>query len=420
VRVAKQRSVKELGALRRQCMKDGTKYKNIAVGPPKFLYWRFEHVKGVIRENWQFQYKHPIGGQSMKVGLGSCADVTLAEARERGSELLRIYNQELCPKTELARRAREKKAQAVKVVRFKDYYGSALENLTSDLEDKGRAQWRSTIEKYVLPYVGETFVGEIDVNDVYEILQQRTTNNVSGVSGPFWETTHETANRLRSRLERIFRHWANLPPQAKGYSNPADPKNGLEQMLPKHKKKKAPHPSMPWIDLPDWYKWLDHKQSVASANCLRFMTLIPSRSKEIRDMRWDELDLAKGRWYLEHDRMKTRKKFTQLLSRQAVRIIQQQPRIGDYVWKGTKISSNALDKIVKQYVEKTDIKFVQHGFRSSYLTWCAEQNENFTHSDMNLAHQQDKLTQIYQRSELLEQRQEVLQNFANYVTGELS
>ena len=90
MRVAKQRSVKELEALRRQCLRDGTKYKNIAVGPPKFLYWRFEHVKGVIRENWQFQYKHPVGGQSMKVGLGSCADVTLAEARERGTELLRI------------------------------------------------------------------------------------------------------------------------------------------------------------------------------------------------------------------------------------------------------------------------------------------------------------------------------------------
>lgn len=150
------------------------------------------------------------------------------------------------------------------------------------------------------------------------------------------------------------------------------------------------------------------------------MTLVPSRSKEIREMRWDELDLFKGRWYLENERMKTRKKFTQLLSSQAVQIIQQQPKLGDYVWKGTKISSNALDKIVKQYVEKTGIKFVQHGFRSSYLTWCAEQNQSFLHSDMNLAHQQDKLTQVYQRSELLEKRQEVLQHFTDYVTGERS
>lgn len=420
MRVAKQRSVKELEALRRQCLRDGTKYKNIAVGPPKFLYWRFEHVKGVIRENWQFQYKHPVGGQSMKVGLGSCADVTLAEARERGTELLRIYNQGLCPKTELARRARERKAQAVKVVRFKDFYRSALDILTSDLEAKGQAQWRSTIEQYALPYIGDTFVGEIDVNDVYEILQQRTRNNVSGESGPLWETTHETANRLRSRLERIFRHWANLPPQAKGYSNPADLDNGLEQMLPKVKRQKRPQPAMPWIELPNWYKWLGEREGVDSANCLRFMTLVPSRSMEIREMRWDELDLVKGRWYLENERMKTRKKFTQLLSSQAVQIIQQQPKLGDHVWKGTKISSNALDKIVKQYVERTGIKFVQHGFRSSYLTWCAEQNQSFLHSDMNLAHQQDKLTQLYQRSELLEQRQEVLQHFADYVTGERS
>lgn len=417
VRVAKQRSVKELEALRRQSLADSVRYKTIAVGPPKFLYWRFENVKGVVRENWQFRYKHPVGGQAMKVGLGSCADVTLAEARERGIELLRIYNQGLCPKTEMARKARERKAHAVKVVRFKDFYRSALDILTSDLESKGQAQWRSTIEQYALPYIGDTFVGEIDVNDIYEILQQRTTNNVSGESGPLWEITHETANRLRSRLERIFRHWANLPPQAKGYSNPADLDNGLEQMLPKVKKRKRPQPSMPWIELPNWYKWLEEKGFVDSANCLRFMTLVPSRSKEIREMRWDELDLAKGRWHLENERMKTRKKFTQLMSRQAVEIIEQQPRVGDYVWKGTKISSNALDKIVKQYVAKTDIEFVLHGFRSSYLTWCAEQNENFLHSDMNLAHQQDKLTQVYQRSELLEQRQEVLQHFADYVTG---
>ena len=134
---------------------------------------------------------------------------------------------------------------------------------------------------------------------------------------------------------------------------------------------------MPWIELPNWYKWLEEKGSVDSANCLRFMTLVPSRSKEIREMRY-ELDLAKGRWHLENERMKTRKRFTQLMSRQAVEMSSSKSAT---TFGREQISSNALDKIVKQYA-KTDIS--SSSTVSVYLTWCAEQSENF-YTAMNLA-----------------------------------
>ena len=419
MRVAKQRSVKELEALRRQSLADNVRYKTIAVGPPKYLYWRFENVKGVVRENWQFRYKHPVGGQAMKVGLGSCADVTLAEARERGTELLRIYNQGLCPKTEMARRDRERKAQAVKVVRFKDFYRSALEIITADIESKGRAQHYSTIEQYVLPFFGDRFVGEIDVNDVAEMFMQPARNNVTGETGPFWQVSNETATRVRGRLEKVFRHWANLPPQATGYTNPAHKDNGIETLLPKVRREKKHHPWLHWRKMPAYYDWLKEQDS-ASANCLRCLIFLPARSAEIRLMKWDEIDFDENRWHLEIGRMKTRKKFVQPLPRQALDLIKSQPRLDEHVWKTGGLSSNALSKIVERYVEKCGDKFVIHGARSSYLTWAADHNFDFTHADMNLAHKQDPLTQAYQRSDLFDQRLDVLQAYADYVTGERS
>jgi len=61
--------------------------------------------------------------------------------------------------------------------------------------DKHRRQWRTSVEQHALPVLGNIPVDAIDVPHILKVLE------------PIWLTTPETANRVRSRIERVL-SWA--------------------------------------------------------------------------------------------------------------------------------------------------------------------------------------------------------------------
>jgi hypothetical protein len=63
--------------------------------------------------------------------------------------------------------------------------------------EKHRAQWRSTLDRYALPEIGALPVGEVDTAAVLRCLQ------------PIWATKTETASRLRGRIEAVL-SWATV------------------------------------------------------------------------------------------------------------------------------------------------------------------------------------------------------------------
>ena len=77
------------------------------------------------------------------------------------------------------------------------------------------------------------------------------------------------------------------------------------------------------------------------------------------------------------------------------------------------LSENAMLLAVKRFDAIT-----VHGFRATCGTWCEENGVDRAISKFIKAHQPDYLDAAYQRSDLLEQRREALQRWANYVTGQ--
>ena len=75
------------------------------------------------------------------------------------------------------------------------------------------------------------------------------------------------------------------------------------------------------------------------------------------------------------------------------------------------LSENAMLYAVKRFDDVT-----VHGFRASCGTWCEENGVDKERSKFIKAHQLDYLDAAYQRSDLLEQRREALQSWADYVT----
>lgn len=83
-------------------------------------------------------------------------------------------------------------------------------------------QWRSTLETYAYPVMGQLSVKDIDVALVLEVLE------------PIWTTKPETASRVRGRIEAVL-DWAGARNWRDG-ENPARWKGHLDKLLSKRKK----------------------------------------------------------------------------------------------------------------------------------------------------------------------------------------
>jgi hypothetical protein len=103
------------------------------------------------------------------------------------------------------------------------------------------------------------------------------------------------------------------------------------------------------------------------------------------------------------------------LSAVAIKVIKaMQPQTGDgrYVIGRKPPHENLMHLAIKQFDQTVTV----HGLRACLGSWMAENNVRPQVADFVLAHQQASLDAAYQRSDLLEERREVLERWANYVT----
>lgn len=98
-----------------------------------------------------------------------------------------------------------------------------LEIKNSELKNKKHiAQWRSTLETYAYPVIGQKIISDITKADILSILE------------PIWLTKNETANRLQGRLEVVL-DYAKAKEFFTG-DNPAAWKGMLKPLLPQPSK----------------------------------------------------------------------------------------------------------------------------------------------------------------------------------------
>ena len=81
--------------------------------------------------------------------------------------------------------------------------------------------------------------------------------------------------------------------------------------------------------------------------------------------------------------------------------------------RGKPISDAAMAK----YLDRRDLQYRPHGFRSSFRTWAEETDEPWHLAETSLAHAiGNKVERTYQRADLLDQRRPVMQRWADHVT----
>lgn len=143
--------------------------------------------QGITRA-WLFQYSW--NGKVRQMGLGSFANVSLAQARKRAEAARDKVADGIDP---IAEKNAERRAAAVEAVLPQTFEAFATEYITTHSpswrNEIHRKQWTSTLKAYAYPIIGKTNVADIETSDVLRVLK------------PIWASKLETADRVRGRRE---------------------------------------------------------------------------------------------------------------------------------------------------------------------------------------------------------------------------
>ncbi|RDD93500.1 site-specific integrase [Paracoccus pantotrophus] len=394
-----------------------------------------------------------IAGQRKHFGLGGYPEVSLAEARRRAADvrdaiktgadpaeawrigaaardlMAKGYAQgEAWAKARDQRQAvkdGEAEAQRMTFAKAVDEY--LKEKLKEFKSETHRKQWKTTLHDHAVPHIGKMNVDAITVHDIERTLK------------PIWETTTETASRLRGRIENVLA-WATVKKHRSG-DNPARWKGNLDAIMPKPSKvaKKTNQPALQLSDAPAWWKTLQKREGMG-AKALQFLTLCASRSGEVRGAAWSEfhgLDGDNPMWIIPADRMKAGKEHRVPLSPAAVALLDGLPRSPEspYVFfaaRGGMLSNMTLSKVMrdmqetaeklgqKGWLDRASNKpAVPHGLRSTFRDWAAEHTEYPRDmAEIALAHTVgSEVERAYRRGDMLEKRRAMMADWAAFLNG---
>jgi integrase len=365
---------------------------------------RLQIRNGGKTRSWVFRYQ--INGRLKRMGLGPTRLVTYSSAQKKAIAAQTLLLDGVDP---MASRDAARQPSGMTFDQCASGYIAAHKSGWTN--DKHAYQWSQSLNTYASPVIGKLSVAQVDANHIVKILQ------------PIWSTKSETADKLRSRLERVL-DWA----RASGYrsgENPAKWKGELQHRLPPLSRVQVikSHVAVPYADVPALYAKLSGGKTV-SAKALMMVMLTASRVGEVLGATWQEfeLDAEIPIWTIPATRMKMRRPHRVPLSTAAVALVKALQREDgkptDLVFNGQVRGKKLSDAAVRKLLRKVSFEDADtHGLRSSFRDWCADKTTYPREvPEMALAHNVgSEVERAYFRSDLIEQRAKLMGDWAKYL-----
>jgi len=366
---------------------------------------------------WIYVFKRDKKRREM--GLGSLADVSLAQARELAVSARQMVKDGLDP-IEERKAAAAQAAEAAVAVRAADrptpLFGSFADTYIDTHEEgwrnpKHRQQWRNTIKTHAKPLLMKP-VDAITSDDVLVVLK------------PIWTRIPETAGRLRSRIENILDAAKASKHIASPWENPARWKGNLIHLLPRRKNKKQVrhHAAIPYEEMPDFMRRLRSRPAIA-ARALELTVLCATRTNETLKMRWSEVNLQTEVWTIPKERMKMNIEHRIPLPPRAIEIIREIPRGSEcnsdsYVFPGQSRGSPLSQMSMTMLLRRMKLgHYTVHGMRSSFRDYMGDMTHHAESTvEQALAHQVgDETSRAYRRGDAFLKRRQVLRDWETYL-----
>lgn len=362
-------------------------------------------------KSWLFRYRW--NDKRPEVGLGGYPAVTLAAARRKAEEGRSYLSAK--PKVNPRDVWTSQIASEETNVTFGTFTETFLELIIPTFKnEKHRYQWGQSLRVYA-KNMWHKNIDELDTKDLLACLE------------PIWATKHETATRLRGRIERILD-----AAKAKGLregENPARWRGHLSAILPTVNHAPVHQAAMPYDDVPGFMSDLAAVSSVTS-KALQFLILTACRSSEVREATWSEVDFDALIWTIPPARMKAARAHRVPLSEAAIAILRDMKRhfSGRVIFQGQKydqaISETSVRKLMARLYPKPVLvqapngeimkRITQHGFRSSFRDWAGDKT-SFSRevAELALSHNVgNAVERAYRRGDALEKRRRLMDEWA--------
>jgi integrase len=350
--------------------------------------------RGRVLKSWSQRLR--VNGRAVNVGLGKYPIIGLADARERALENV----------TRVARGESLHGPARSSVPTFADTLETVIAlHAPSWKTGAGTAeQWRASLRDYAIPVIGGMPLDRITSADVLRVLV------------PIWNDKRHLAQKIRQRIGAVM-GWAI----GQGYrpDNPAG--DAITAALPRGGYKTRHHPALSHGDVAGALEAIDSVAGWPAAQwSMDLLVLTATRSGEARGARWEEIDLEAETWTIPAGRMKGGKVHRVPLSRQALKVLERARQLdkGNGLVFPTATGRMLPDDVLSGMLRQLNLACVPHGFRSSFRDWCGERGVAREVAEACLAHQvKNEVEAAYARSDLLERRRQVMQLWADYVTG---
>jgi integrase len=361
---------------------------------------------------WRFRYRQANGKES-SITFGPYPELSLADARLKRSEARRL----LLDGTDPGRHRDEARRQSAEAL------AHTFRQLAIEWHSLKTKSWSPAYAKNVLhrletdifPDIGKIPIALVSHRDIINALRKIESRGA-----------HEIAKRDKAVCAQIFSYAIQVGAATR---NPvADMKDVLQAVSPGN------FPAISSDALPEFLKALEHNEACMHPTTrigLRLLMLLFVRTSELTETPWSEIEPGRADWTIPWQRMKLGKRRLNPikkdhfvpLSRQALELLGQLraltgggrflfPNMRDY---NRPMSNNAFLKALERMGYKGDMS--GHGFRALAMSTIKERL-GYRHEvvDRQLAHvQKDKVARAYDRAEFIDERREMMQDWADYI-----
>ncbi|PTV94060.1 integrase [Rhodobacter aestuarii] len=363
----------------------------------------FVLVKPTGARLWQFKYR--IDGKEKLLSIGRYPEIGLAQARLARDEARSMVANGRDPSA--AKQERKRAELERRGVTFETQAQAFLEKTRKE----GLASTTLAKNEWLLAMA----IADFGAKPMSEISAQMILRCLRKVEA---KGNYETAKRLRAKISAVFRYAV-----ANGVAE-TDPTYALRDALVRPKAK----PRAAIIDpqaLGGLMRAIEtYTGQRVTKIALELLALMVPRPGELRQARWEEIDLDARIWAIPAERMKMRRPHRIPLSDRAVRLLHELRELTG--WTGFLLpslvsprrvmSENTLNTALRRMGFGAD-EMTSHGFRASFSTLANESGLwNPDAIERALAHiEQNDVRRAYARGEHWDERVRLAQWWADYL-----
>jgi integrase len=353
------------------------------------------------RKYWRLRYK--IAGAEKSLSMGVYPKVGLKAARKRRDDERTKLENNLDPSAE--RKADKLRKQTALGNSFdaiaREWYGKQLHTWVPGHADDVLRR----LEKNLFPHLGRRPIAEISAPELLACVRKIEARGA-----------YDLAHRVLQVCSQVFRYGIATGRCTRDIA--VDLRGALTPHKTKHQAAVRPE------ELPELLRAIagyDEKGDKQTRLALQLLALTFVRTNELIGAEWTEFDLDAGLWIVPAVRMKMKTEHVVPLSSQAKAVLEELRElagISRFVFPGRNrdkpISNNTM--LFALYRLGYKGKMTGHGFRAVASTILNETGFRPDVIERQLAHcERDEVRGAYNRAEYLQERQKLMQQWADYL-----